>query len=128
MEIIIDFIKDFKDKYPQTMRYLYISIGGYIVYFLLMINMSFDSNKIHYTNLEDIVYTDENSITHVSKSSKELWVGKATKVIIDKKKYNVIILFEDKNGKEKKNIYHFESMEPINQNAVLMKQISKYSN
>jgi hypothetical protein len=121
-EILADLYRYLMENYTKYMRYLFISIGFGIIYLIMIFSMSLDKKIIYYTNFEDIVYTDENKITHVSKSGKELWNGLAKSVVKNKE----FFIITTEKGEIKK--FHFESLNPLHKNDFLYKQIEKVKN
>jgi hypothetical protein len=118
LEILGDMYRHLLENYPKFMRYTFISIGIYIVYFLLMLSMKMDSNIYYYNNITEMLYTDEYQITHVVKDKKEVWTGVTLKV---EKKDNFFIITKKDGSTEK---ITFKSMDPINKNSFILDEIS----
>jgi len=118
LEILGDMYRHLLENYPKFMRYTFISIGIYIVYFLLMLSMKMDGNIYYYNNITEMLYTDEYQITHVVKDKKEVWTGVTLKV---EKKDNFFIITKKDGSTEK---ITFKSMDPINKNSFILDEIS----
>lgn len=116
LEILISLNIYMKENYPKLTRYLFVSIGFFIIYSLLMLFSSSDL-KIYHTFFGDSVYTDENQITFVIKDEKELWSGKTKSVI--KKEESFIITTE--NGEIKS--FHFDTLNPVIKNKMIQDKL-----
>ena len=116
LEVLGDLHRYLMEHYAKYMRYLYMSLGFSILYFL-MFSLSSNDIKYYYNNITDMLYTDEYQITHVVKDKKEVWTGVTLNV---ERKDNFFIITKKDGSTEK---ITFKSMQPLNKNNFVLDEI-----